>query len=206
MTGRGFDTTTPLSGELAQKFSEDGYRFCLRYVSLGTDEAVCDLSYDEAVGILDAGLALMAVQHVWCPGWKPTGALGSEDGEHAAHNAQSVGLPPGINLWCDLEGVADLTSAQDVIDYCNNWYNAVSSAGYVPGLYVGDKAILTADQLYQDLEMAHYWKSASDVPCVSVRGYQMIQHKLNVTVNRIPIDEDTAQMDNLGGLVKWLVR
>jgi hypothetical protein len=77
--------------------------------------------------------------------------MGQQDGTNTASNAQSVGFPGRVNLWCDLEGVNEETTAQDVIDYCNAWYTAISTAGYVPGLYVGSDAILTGQQLYDDL-------------------------------------------------------
>jgi len=132
------------------------------------------------------------------------GSLGSEDGQNAATNAQAVGLPGGMNIWCDLEGVKPGTPSDDVTDYCNNWYDAVNEAGYVPGLYVGDSAILTGEQLYQNLKFAHYWKSQSEVPTVAKRGYQMIQFFPSVMVNGVGIDVDMIQKDQEGGVPLWL--
>lgn len=202
---KGFDTDTPLSAGQAEQFFSSGYRFCVRYLSLRHQQEARDLSADEALAILRAGLALMAVQHVRYPGWTPSASLGSGDGNNAARNARAVGLPAGINLWCDLEGVKDTAGAQEVIDYCNAWYDAVSAAGYVPGLYVGYKALLNGDQLYHDLEYGHYWKSASGVPAVPVRGYQLVQSSPNTTVDGVAIDEDTTQTDDQGGQVQWLI-
>jgi hypothetical protein len=130
--------------------------------------------------------------------------MGVQDGVNAAKNAQSIGLPAGINIWCDLEGVATGTPAQAVIDYCQAWYNAVKAGGYVPGLYVGAGAILTGDQLYYKLSFQHYWKSMSNVPMVTKRGYQLIQSAQTTGPNNFQIDPDTTQTDNLGGTVIWL--
>jgi hypothetical protein len=90
-----------------------------------------DLSAAEALDLLNAGLALMPVQHVRGAGWIPTAALGASDGVHAAYHAFVIGFAPGVNVWCDLEGVQPGASAQHVIDYCNSWYDAVNAAGYV---------------------------------------------------------------------------
>lgn len=146
----------------------------------------------------------MAVQHVPAAGWSPSAALGQSYGNNAANNANAVGFPPGVNIWCDLEGVNQTTPAQEVIDYCAAWFAAVSAAGYVPGLYVGDSVVLSGRQLY-DLPFAHYWQSASEVPALPSRGYQMIQTLVQGLVNGIGIDLDTAQTDGEGGQALWLI-
>jgi hypothetical protein len=60
-----------------------GYRFCIRYISRTPESrqhheenGTPDLSEDEAQDILNAGLALMTVQHVAATGWVPTMSLG----------------------------------------------------------------------------------------------------------------------------------
>jgi hypothetical protein len=200
----GFDADTVITADLAHQFSAQGYRFCVRYVSRGP-ESPEDLSNQEASDILDAGLALMPVQHVRAPGWSPTGSLGQQDGTAAASNAGLVGFPPGVNVWCDLEGVDSATEAQAVIDYCQAWHEAVDAAAFVPGLYVGSQAILTGQQLFA-LPFQHYWRSQSRVPDIPTRGYQMIQFFPSVTVNGIAIDVDVIQTDEEGGQAQWLTQ
>ncbi|MCA9706667.1 MAG: DUF1906 domain-containing protein [Myxococcales bacterium] len=200
---KGFDTDDVISAAAATDAYQRGYRFCLRYLALGTEQGSSDLSQTEAQDILDAGLALMAVQHVNYAGWSPTASLGKTHGTNAAANAQSVGLPAGINLWCDLEGVSTKSSAQDVIDYVQAWHTAVAQAGYVPGLYVGPNGGLTGDQLYYSLSLQHYWRSGSIVPAVSVRGYQMWQSGKD-TIDGRRVDVDYASSDQLRGQVLWL--
>jgi len=56
-------------------------------------------------------------QHVDEPGWSPTGPLGTNHGKNAANNVGSVGFPPGVNVWLDLEGVNAGASAQAVSDH-----------------------------------------------------------------------------------------
>ncbi len=200
----GFDANTVISFETAQEFFQDGYRFCVRYISRGQEPAT-DLSTEEATDILNAGLALMPVQHVRAAGWMPSESLGTQDGTAAADNASGVGFPPGVNVWLDLEGVSSSATAQDVIDHCNAWYAVVEQAGYVPGIYVGSSAILTGQQLFSELSFQHYWRSQSNVPNIPQRGYQLIQLFPTVTVNGVGIDIDVTQGDFMGGAAQWLV-
>ena len=91
-----------------------------------------------------------------------------------------------------------------MVSYCNAWYEAVSESGYVPGLYVGAAAVLTGEQLYYELKFQHYWKSASSVPNVAVRGYQLIQAGPDTTADGVEIDTAATQTDRSGGQVLWL--
>jgi hypothetical protein len=202
---RGFDANQPISLSAAAAFREHGYRFCLRYVRRSQVNKH-DLSTDEAQGILDAGLALMPVQHVESEKkWIPTPANGTAYGRTGAADCVKIGIPPGVTVWCDLEGVAPGTPAQDVIDYCNNWHAAVAAAGYVPGLYVGWRAGLSASQLYKSLRFTHYWGAynlnADEVPIV--RKLQMKQ-AVRKPADKVPgfnvdFQTDTIRTDALGG-------
>ena len=198
----GFDTDSILTSTRALQFYNLGYKFCLRYLSLG-EQSTRDLTAEEADDILNSGLALMPVQHVRRPGWSPSASLGGTDGQNAASNARQIGFPAGVNIWCDLEGVNRAASQQDVIDYCESWHASVRGAGFLPGLYVGANSTLTGDQL-RNLSFQHYWKSQSNVPAIPGRDYQLIQFRPSVTANGIVIDVDFAQSDNLGGQPEWL--
>jgi hypothetical protein len=200
----GFDTDTTISATVAQQFYAQGYRFCLRYLSLGVPQLSGDLSQQEAADILSSGLALMPVQHVRNYPWSPNQILGQQDGQNAAANAQSVGFPSGVNVWCDLEDVVSTAQPQEVAAHCQAWYQAVQEAGYVPGLYVGANPLLTGQQLYEDLSFQHYWRSASDVPPIPNRGYQLQQLFPSISINGVGIDVDVAQNDKLGGQAQWL--
>lgn len=200
----GFDTDTQLNLDLAKRFRQSGYQFCLRYLSLEAENSY-DLDHDEAQAILDAGLALMPVQHVRYAGWSPDASLGTQTGNNAADNMLRIGFPSRVNAWLDLEGIDPDAAAKDVIDYCNSWYDAVAQPGYLPGLYVGANSILDSQQLYSDLRFQHYWHSLSIVPDVAVRGYQMIQSD-GGTVHGISIDKNLTQADADRGQVQWLIR
>ena len=174
---RGLDTASTVTARVAAAFRKKGFRFCVRYVRRDKPHASA-LSATEARALLNAGLGIMAVQYVESESsWNPTAAKGSRNGGIAAAEAEKLGLPWGVTVWCDLEGVARGTPAQRVIDYCNRWHSAVASAGYVPGIYVGWHAGLTRTQLYKSLRFTHYWGAynlnADQYP--AVRGLQMKQ-------------------------------
>lgn len=206
---KGFDANLTITGEIARAFKEQGYQFCIRYVGR-VQNASYDLTAAEARIILGAGLALMVVQHVKQEGWQPTGDLGTQYGADAAQFVRAIGLPPGVSVWCDLEGVAPGTSAADTIAYCNNWCDGVAAAGYSPGLYVGWHSGLTAEQLYDSLRFKHYWQAYNldqdEVP--SVRGVQLRQSPGTggtiAGVTTESYDDDYTMLDQLGGTAIWL--
>jgi hypothetical protein len=206
----GFDIATELSRAEAAAYRAKGYAFCIRYVSR-TDSSRArnqangtpDLSSAEAAAILDGGLALMVVQHVAATGWKPTAQLGRDYGAKAAQFTSAADVPPGVNLWLDLEDIPSGTPAQDIIDYCNAWFGEVAGAGYVPGVYVGFDVWLSPEQLFLQLKTAHYWRAAGDIPDVAHRGYQLFQHVLRAGKTD-EFDKDVAMPDRLGGRALWL--
>jgi hypothetical protein len=136
----------------------------------------------------------------------PNSVLGGVYGAIAAREAEAVGLPDGVNLWCDLEGVSANAKASDVIAFCNEWYAAAVRFGFDPGLYVGDSCGLTAQQLYRDLRFKRYWSAYNlnreNFP--AVRGVQIRQRPYPAPGLRVPgcpfeYDEDQIQTDALGG-------
>jgi len=204
----GFDANAKISSAKAKEFADAGFGFCIRYLTRAkANQAAGDLSSSEADGILSAGLALMAVQHVSSVGWLATPALGTTYGRNAVANAQQVGFPAGVSIWLDLEGVGPSTSPDAVIGYCNAWFHEVEAAGYATGIYVGAGAIISGDDLYWRLKTQHYWKSGSNVPDIPHRGYQMIQRIVpGDKVAGIEIDRNVTRDDGFAGAVAWLVR
>jgi len=198
----GFDTDTKLTADICNALRSYGYRFAVRYLSIGPDCAPGDLDHDEMVTITQAGLALMAVQHVRFPGWQPVKALGMSDGANAVAHALNAGLIAGASIWNDLEGVQQ--PYPNIIDYLEAWYDQVRRPAYLPGQYVGADCGLTGEQLW-DLSVTRYWKSASDVPNIPNRGYCMIQSTVPYPVAGISIDWNDVRQDNLGGLPVGMV-
>jgi hypothetical protein len=154
---RGFDANVTITAAAAAAFRAHGYQFVVRYVRRDKVHKY-DLTDGEAARILDAGLGLMAVQHVESEdAWTPSAQKGTDNGGTAAEAATKAGLPSGVTLWCDLEGVESGTDAQEVVEYCNHWHSAVAAEGFVPGLYVGYHAELNRTQLYRSLRFTHNW-------------------------------------------------
>jgi hypothetical protein len=203
----GFDANTKLTAATAKALREAGFRFAVRYLSRKAKPSSKDLTADELNVILDAGLAVMAVQHVAPDGWTPSDTLGVEYGGHAAAHARTVGLVEKSSVWLDLEGVAAGTAADAVIAYCNAWFREVESAGYTTGVYVGANSILTGDELYLRLKTKHYWKSGSSVPDIPHRGYCMVQHITpNDKVGGVEIDRNVTFVDAFGSAPMLVTR
>lgn len=195
----GFDTNTRLTATTAKALSDAGFTFAVRYLSRKATPSSKDLTAEELEIILDAGLAVMAVQHVAPSGWTPSEALGVEYGGNAAMHARAIALPDGASVWLDLEGIAAGTSADATIAYCNAWFKEVESAGYTTGVYVGANSILSADELYLRLKTKHYWKSGSNVPAIPHRGYCMVQHIIaGDQVGGVEIDRNVTFVDAFG--------
>ncbi len=175
----GVDCNQPIDAEGARALFAKGFRFAVRYVGR-FDNLPHDITLDEVETLFDAGLALMIVQHVEsADAWTPNGAKGRAYGRAAAAHCQTITMPPGATVWCDLEGVAPGTPDGDVIAFAREWYAAVAVAGYRPGLYVGWHCGLTPLQLYQNLQFTRYWAAynlnADQYP--TGRGVCMKQHE-----------------------------
>jgi hypothetical protein len=197
---RGFDANLTITPSVAAAFHSHGYRFCVRYVRREQPHAA-DLTAQEAGNLLDAGLGLMIVQHVESEtSWTPTSDKGAAYGATAAAEAEKIGAPSGVTVWCDLEGVAVQTPAEQIVEYCNQWHSAVAAAGYVPGLYVGYHAGLNQTQLYRSLRFGHYWGAynlnADEAP--AVRGLQMKQ-AARKPLDAVPGASFEFQVDKIRG-------
>lgn len=175
---KGFDANFVIDAGRARTFYDAGYRFAVRYVGR-MQQKPHDASSLELARLLRAGISVMLVQHVKsAESWHPEGpALGRLYGQNAAGFAEVCGYSYGAVLWCDLEGVALHTPPDVVVDYCNAWCDAVRRRGYEPGLYVGWRAGLNADDLYYKLRFQRYWAAYNlnrdQYP--AVRGAQMRQ-------------------------------
>lgn len=200
----GFDVNHPITAKQAKSARQAGFQFCIRYVPrlelslepLGDP----DITFQEADTILNSGLAIVLVQHVSLPGWLATAAKGLRFGKNAAIYAVNCGFPqirgPGkrVNIFLDLEEVSSSSTADQIVDYCNEWSDAVDDAGFEPGVYVGSKNGLNAEQLFQKTSFKHYWHAASQAdppkPRPGDRGYQLNQ----------PLTLTSSQLAKLNGV------
>lgn len=195
---RGFDIDRPLSEDEYKTFAANGYCFAVRYLPRSPGPFSGDLTTKEIEAAHGAKIAISAVQHVAPDNWYPHGLLGTQYGRCAAQYASEIGLPPGMHLWLDLEGVAAGSVSGDVVAYCHGWAAAVSLKGYLHGLYVGWHSGLNDRQLY-DLPFDAYWRGYNADQSVPTRGYQMIQ-SVEETLEGIAFDPDLIQVDKLGDL------
>lgn len=201
---RGFDCNAYVSPTDAAKFVARGYTFALRYAPrLRTHSG--DLTAVELGGLLTAGLAVGVVQHYEGDGWTPTPENGTVYGQTAASFCADIGIAQGVYVWLDLEGVNSVVSSDQIIRYCNNWYEEVEKAGYAAGLYVGHDARLNPGQLY-NLSFERYWGALNlnvdEFP--AIRGLCMKQHEEKPgdlpTGVSYAIDTDTVMADHRGCL------
>lgn len=199
---KGFDCNTKLSYEKALAFKNLGYDFAIRYVGRYQQDSY-DIDAQETADILKAELKLAIVQHCPNPEWTPTKDIGVLWGKNAAIFSKQANIQSGTIVYLDLEGLNN-TPKQDIIDFCNAWYDEVLTGGYTPGIYVGYNTYLTGDDLYYKLKYQHYWKSLSAVPDVTVRGYEMIQ-TAGGTVNGIEIDNNNVTGDRQGNQPIFMV-
>lgn len=205
---KGFDCDVAIGATDAHWMKQAGYDLAMRYVRRTTKHPH-DLSTTEAEAILHADLLLGVVQHVAPDGWLPSALTGTKYGNTAAKETEAVGIPPGVTVWCDLEGVSRQAHAEDVIGFLNNWFAPVAAAGYVPGLYVGFSPGLTSQQLHDALKFSHYWGAYNVDIVPAVRKFQMKQSAYPPPDARAPhiafeYDVNTVKKDLLGGLPTFL--
>jgi hypothetical protein len=199
----GFDTAAYVPIETAKRLKASGYFYALRYLRRDRhvneqpdlSGGVVSLSSQELRELLSAGLDVGFVQ--FYSNAAPSEKRGRHVGENAAWNARQLEVPEGVTLWMDLEWATVAPPAADSLAYANAWAKAVAAVGYEPGVYVGSNCGLNGDQLWSFPQIRHYWKSASMVPWVPNRGFQMIQ-TLPTKVHGLMIDQDVSCLDNMG--------
>jgi hypothetical protein len=145
----GFDCNCKLSYEKALQMKNSGFEFAIRYVGR-LKQASLDIDKTEVDNILKAGLKLAIIQHCPWPGWFPDKSLGAEYGKNASEYAHDSGIKAGTSLYLDLEGIKPGAPKQNIIDFCNAWYDEVLAGGYIPGVYVGFDIFLTSYELYHE--------------------------------------------------------
>jgi hypothetical protein len=199
-----FDCDSPLDRVAARAFKDAGFAAAARYLSLDMGQVSGDLSTAEAAILIGAGLAIVPVQHVRRAGWVPSALTGAHDGRAAGWNAGQLGVPKGVVLWLDLEGVADAVQPRDIIGHVTSWMGAVGQFGYTGGIYAGANCGLDPAQLYDDLATRHYWHSGSRAaPIPAVRGVQAVQRIENLSLAGLGYDRNITQTDLMGDNLIW---
>jgi hypothetical protein len=184
---KGFDTVAAMTGPLLKRLQALGYTWVARYLG--------DLSADELTVICGSGYGCLLVQHAHAGGWAGSTLLGTQDGQRAVADARRAGVPAGATLFSDLEGTAGDAAATTA--WATAWATAVTTAGYVAGLYVGDRCVLDAAQIYA-LPHTHYWRSGSAVPEPACSWCVLQLRPLDVTELGVRIDRDVIDEDLRG--------
>lgn len=136
---RGIDCLTSLTPNSAAALKAAGIDFVVRY--LGSINPV------ELAVIVNAGLAFM-----------PVTFGNSHDGPTAVSQCNALNLPATTTVWIDVEGKTAWDTSPNVLaDNINKWCDSVSTAGFMPGMYVGEPQPFTSQQLYS-LKTVRYWK------------------------------------------------
>ena len=191
----GVDTIATLTTTNVTALKAAGYIFAVRYLG--------GLTVSEVYDILAGGMALMPVTYSRGGGWTPSAMLGVSDGNSTVASLHALGLPKGITVWCDLEGMGGV--AADTIAYANAWAVAVKAAGYIPGAYIGAGIPLNSSEIYK-LVVSAYWHSCSQVPDVDTCGYMMIQlYPPNAIICGVEVDIDVIESDHKNRLPIWAV-
>jgi hypothetical protein len=197
-----FDTDVRCSLAQLLALAAAGFRGGVRTVTVDAAADPTDITAEEVEDFMAAKLGLMIYQRPRNPGWLPSAALGKADAAVFAAKAASARYLVGCSAWDDLEGIGGNASA--TIAYANEKAASLKQAQYEPGAYIGFDLPLTGDELFQDLILTAYWRSVSDVPDVTTRGYTMVQIAENVSVAGVLVDVNIVQADRLGGRPFWM--
>lgn len=184
----GCDTTQVMDSVRCQGLRAHGISWIYRYLG--------SLTQAERDVILASGLGLGVVTYSDAPGWVPTASKGSADSAIDRIHLTNAGIPSGVTVQIDLEGVASSAPATDVEAFLNaRSQPLVGSAG----LYVGAGGGLTAEQLYGLPYIHTYWRSLSRDIAEPSCGWGLIQaFPDDIVVGGTQIDVDYSVKDYQG--------
>jgi hypothetical protein len=196
------DISAKVQRSAPAEVSAKGYSGIIRYVPLPGVDPSADIDASELKGILDAGLALLLVQHVRYAGWNPAKCSGHGDALRAIEFAEAAGYLQGGHVFLDLEGISG--SAADTKTFAEDWASTIVQAGYGAGCYVGYDVTLNAVQLYNLHNIHSYWGAPGPWQ-VATRGFALRQKTPKVTIANLEFDPDSLQADNLGDTPFWMI-
>ena len=196
------DTNQKVSVNLASQVAAIGYKSVIRYLPLPGVDPKGDIDAAEIDAILNAGLAVLLVQHVRFAGWNPAKFSGKTDALEAIEFAQAAGYLQGAHIYLDLEGISGTSAATK--QFAEDWSAAVVQTGFSAGCYVGFNVPLNAVQLY-DLHNFHTYWAAPGPRSIATRGFAITQKTPAITIGGVNFDADTLQADKLGDTPFWMV-
>ncbi len=119
---------------------------------------------------------------------------GTYRGQQAGSQASAIGYLAGDAQFGG-------TAAKECFTWIDDWAAAIRSAGYVPGIYVGETTgkPLESSQL-GELKLREFWKAHDTGVSLSPTGYQMkqtiSQQQATLSGQTIWVDSDVTQNDN----------
>jgi len=191
------DTSAKIYTAQATGLYDAGVHTVIRYVFFSVPRPG-DLDAGELAILTDAGLTVVAVQHVRYPGWWAGGDEGAKDALAGIVNAQKAGYVvesgPPLSLALDMEGVGNPGS--DAFAHADTWCRGVRAAGYAPLVYVGYDSGLDAAALDSIGGEPAFWCDYAPVnlrPAPTV-GY-VLHQQTQRTVAGVGVDPDTILQD-----------
>lgn len=168
-----------------------------RYVGLGSN-GMGDISAAELTRITEGHhFGCWLSQHAPNEGWTPSAQRGIAAGDAARVNALAAGYAEGAHLQYDLEGVAEGTKPEQVMEDVDAWGRRVRDY-FAPILYVGWRSILSPEQLWELHAFHAYscdWDTAREV---ANRGFCYRQFLGDTFFAGIRVDLGTAMVDTRG--------
>jgi hypothetical protein len=207
--GYAVDTDTYLTDAAAEALSRATYDAqpilaVGRYVYYSRP-APGDVNSEELARILGAGMASWPIGHAHREGWMPSGQLGAIDGQWFARNALAAGYESTTHFELDLEGVNLQASRQQVEDWVGEASVAIAKiAGFPTSLYVGWRAILDSEELWE-LPTVHLYCSDIAARKVSVRGtaYEQVAMDVVLPGTITKVDVNRLHADARGARLRW---
>ena len=147
---------------------------------------------------LEAGLQVQIFQGYDALDWTGGAAEGTARAQQILDAIHAVDAPVGSLAWVDAEAFPSEVTAADAQAWIQAWGAAIAAGHLSPGGYEGAGCPLSGDDWWNITTLARYWKSASAVPVVPHRGYQMTQTAVNQDLSGVTVDYDTVQHDLLG--------
>lgn len=92
-------------------------------------------------------------------GWTPSADTGAADAKRALDVVHSLGVPPGLVLWDDIEGPAQGIQPSALIDHVDSHGAIVAAAADIAGVYIGWGAGLTSEEWQSRPNTHRYWKA-----------------------------------------------
>jgi hypothetical protein len=147
---------------------------------------------------LAAGLQVQVFQGYYAPLWTEGPSAATARAQQAIDAMHTAGLPVSSIGWLDVEDWPTDATAAEAMAWITAWGSAIAAGHMQAGGYQGSGTPLTGDDWWNITTLHRYWRSASMVPTIPNRGYQIVQTAVNQDADGVAVDLDTVQHDLLG--------